>query len=125
MGCYRQVIHDWVVRRGYGGSCASNAVRLTMISQLQACPNVMSFVRWEPNATTPHNKCKRHAYYYALARVLGWQARRELLDPCDGDGTETDGYPTIVHDAANNMWPGEGHEQPVLLSPSPSPFNGP
>jgi hypothetical protein len=102
----------------------ANIVRLTMVSQLQAYPDVKSFVGWELNATTPHNKCKRRAYY-ALAWVFGWQANHERLDPCDGDGTETDGYPTIVHDVVNNLWSGEVHDQPVLLPSSPSMSNVP
>ena len=115
----RKFTTGFALRRGYGAACASHAVRLTHLRHLKACPKVNSFVTWKPNATSPNNISLRHSYYYALARVLGWTIKRELLEPCDGDERDTQGYSAAFHDVVNAMWPGEGHQLPLLRPQAP------
>ena len=115
MGYYRQIIHDWVLHRTASVEKASNAVRLTLLAHLKEHTEVSKKGKWEPDEDSPHNKCKRWAYYYALALELDWTMRRALLDEADGDGDAYDGYSAKVHAAVNAMWPGDDHALPLPI----------
>jgi hypothetical protein len=77
---YRQIIHDWVLHRTASADKASNAVRVALLAHLKEHAEVSKKGKWEPNEDSPHNKCKRRAYYYAPALELDWTMRRALLD---------------------------------------------
>ena len=64
MGFYRNVIYQWVLRRGYGASTASEAVKLMLLYELKQ-GDLRGKGVWRPNSDSPFNKSKCWAYNLA------------------------------------------------------------
>ena len=101
-----------MINRQYGDAIASEAIKLTRLCFLKET-DFGKKGKWAPNKHSPNNKCKRFAYYPALADLLGWTSRRELLDAASGIGGANDGYSHKLHLVVNCIWPGDDHDAAV------------
>jgi hypothetical protein len=110
-GAHRQVIYDWVLKKSGSQDTASSAVKLTFLAHLRDF-DVSKKGKWQPDPDHPNNHSFRWAFYYAIAKLLNWTERREVLVLGEGEGGDSDGFSHAFHEAANSLWPGAENDPP-------------